>query len=423
MKKILITVLVLAAAVAGTYYYLKMAAPGADAASSTAAPGKAGGPAGGGMGRGATPMTVDTAQASRQEIIDYVTVVGNLIGAATVDVAPRLNGRIESIAVRLGDRVTKGEVIAKMENTDVKEQVKQSEAALELARATARQREFDMKASLTTFERQRNLFDRGLQTKQTLEDAEARYNASVAQVDVAKAQVMQTQARVDELKVTLANTSIISPVDGFVGKRTLDPGAFAGANTAVVSVVDISSVRMVSNLVEKDFRRVQPGVEAQVEVDAFPGEKFSGKVSRVAPIFDTATRTAAMEIEVPNPGYRLKPGMYARVQLTVDRRADALTVPRTAVVDIEGKRGVFLIDDSNVARFAPVRTGLQDPVRVEILEGLNDGQRVITTGAMALRNGDRIQLVGARGAGGGRRGGGAGGGGRTGGQAPSDAKK
>ena len=272
-----------------------------------------------------------------------------------------------------------------------------------------------MKSAQTTFTRQKNLFDSGLQTKQTLEDAEARYNATAAQVDVAKAQVMQTQARLDELKVTLGNTTIVSPVDGFVGKRNLDPGAFAGANTAVVSVVDISSVRMVANLVEKDFRRVQAGIEAQVQTDVFPDEKFSGKVSRVAPVFDSATRTATMEIEVPNPGYRLKPGMYARVQLTVDRRADALTVPRAAVVDLEGKRGVFLVDDGNIARFTPVRTGLQDPIRIEVLEGLNDGQRVITTGAMALRNGDRVQLVSGRG--------GRSGGGRPGGQPPSDGKK
>lgn len=426
MKRLLIAALVLAAAAGGTYYYLKMGA-GSGTATGTAAaatPARGGGAPGG--GRGAAPMTVDTAPASRQEIIDYVTVVGNLIGESTVDVAPRVNGRIESINVRLGDRVTKGQVIAKMENFDVREQVKQAEASLELARATARQREFDLKASQTTLERQKNLYDRQLQTKQTLEDAEARYNASMAQVDVAKAQVMQTQARLDELKITLGNTTILSPSEGFVGKRNLDPGAFAGANTAVVSIVDISSVRLVANLVEKDFRRVTPGIEAQVEVDAFPGEKFSGKVSRVAPVFDSATRTATMEIEVPNPGYRLKPGMYARVQLTVDRRPDALAVPRAAVVDVEGKRGVYLVDDGNVARFAPVRTGLQDAVRVEILEGLNEGQRVITTGAMALRNGDRVQLLNA-GRGGGRRGGGSGGtgagNGRSGGQTPSGTNK
>ena len=256
--------------------------------------------------------------------------------------------------------------------------------------------------AISTLARQKNMFASGLTSKQNLEDAEARYNAAIAQLDVAKAQVNQTQARIEELKVTLGNTSIISPVDGFVGRRNLDAGAFAGTNSPVVSVVDISTVRLVVNLVEKDFRRIRQGLEANVEVDAFPGEKFSGQVSRVAPIFDAATRTAAMEIEIPNPGFRLKPGMYARVSLTVDRQTDALTVPRNSIVDLEGKRGVYVIDQQ-VARFRQVKTGMQDAERVQVLEGVEEGLRVVTTGSLAIKDGDRVQLTGA-GAGQGGRG-------------------
>ena len=132
------------------------------------------------------------------------------------------------------------------------------------------------------------------------------------------AQFEQAKARLEELKITLDNTIITSPVDGFVSKRFSDPGAFVGPNSPVVAVVDIRTVRMVANLVEKDMKRVPVGTQAAVEVDAFPGEKFAGRVSRVAPVFDPATRTAEMEIEIPNSSYRLKPGMYSRVSLTVE---------------------------------------------------------------------------------------------------------
>ena len=135
-----------------------------------------------------------------------------------------------------------------------------------------------------------------------------------------------------------------------------------------------------------------------VEVDAFPGEQFTGRVSRVAPVFDPATRTATMEIEIPNPGFRLKPGMYARVRLMADRKPNALTVPRNAVVDIGGKRGVYLID-GDVARFQAVQTGLSDGERMEVLDGLQEGPRLVTTGALALRDGDRVTLLGAEGRG------------------------
>ena len=356
-------------------------------------------------------MTVEVAPASRHEVAEFVTIVGSLIGEATVDVVPRLAGRLETVNVRMGDRVTKGQIVAKMDDRDIREQVSQAEANLEVNRATIRTRESDLKSAENTLQRQKMMMAGGLTTKQNFEDADARYSSAMAQLDVAKAQTSQTLARIEELKVTLGNTTVISPVDGFVGRRNLDPGAFAGNNQPVVSVVALATVRLVANLVEKDFRRISTGMPAVVEVDAFPGEKFMGKVSRVAPSFDPATRTAPMEIEIPNPGFRLKPGMYARVSLTIDRQADALTVPRSAILDLEGKHGAYVVDQG-VARFRVLRTGLQDAERVQVLEGLDEGTRVVTVGTLAIRDGERVQLAGAAAGGdgagngtGGRRGG------------------
>jgi RND family efflux transporter MFP subunit len=385
--KTLVVIVVLLVGAGGMYYY----STGTGTAANGSAPGTPAGGQGGGRGRGSgrPALTVDTAPATRAEVIEYITVVGNLVGQATVDIVPRVAGRIDSLTAKLGDQVTRGQQVAKIEDRELQQQVIQVEQSLEVNRATVKQRESDLQLRRTTLARQQELLDKGLQTRQTVEDSQAAFNSAVAAVDLAKAQLAQTEARLDELKITLSNTTVVSPVDGFVGRRNLDQGAFAGANTVILQVVDIATVRMVANLVEKDFRRITQGVEAEVEVDAFPGETFSGVVSRVAPIFDAATRTASMEIEVPNPGYRLKPGMYARVRLTAERKANALTVPRNALVDVEGQRGVFLPDGA-AAKFQPVTTGLQDEIRVEILEGLTDGQQVITTGALALRDGDRI---------------------------------
>ncbi len=337
-------------------------------------------------------MTVDVGTAVRGEVVDYITVVGNLIGEATVDVVPRVAGRIESVFVQMGDRVTRGQAVVKLEDRAIREQVNQVRANLEVNQATLAARENDEIVARNALDRARTSFERGLLSQAGLEDAEARHSAAASQVTVAKAQLASTQARLDELSVTLSDTTVVSPVDGFVGRRNLDPGAFAGANTVVLSVVDIGTVRMVANLVEKDFRRVQAGAQARVEVDAFPGEQFTGHVSRVAPVFDPATRTATMEIEVPNPGFRLKPGMYARVRLTAERRPDALTVARAAIVDIQGRRGVYVVED-DVARFREVQTGITDNDRVEIASGLTEGARVVTTGALAIRDGERILVT------------------------------
>jgi RND family efflux transporter MFP subunit len=394
MRKVLFLALLLAAGIGGAWYYYD-GRDAAQASSGQPGPGGAGAGRGAGMaGRGRTPMTVEMAPASRHDLVEYITVVGNLIGQATVDIVPRVGGRIDSIAVKLGDRVSKGQQIVKIEDRTIREQIRQAEASLATNRATVVSRQNDEKVAASVLARMQAQDAAGLVSKQALEDAQARHNAAMSQVLVAESQQTQTQARIEELKITLTDTSVVSPVDGFVSRRLLDPGAFAGANTVMLSVVDIGTVRLVASLVEKGFKRVSPGVEAQVEVDAFPGEQFRGVVSRVAPVFDPATRTAQMEIEVPNPGYRLKPGMYARVRLTVDRRPNALTVPRAAVMDTEGKRGVFLVDEGQMARFREVRTGLQDGERVEILDGLAEGERVVTTGALALRDGDRVALPG-----------------------------
>jgi HlyD family secretion protein len=374
-----------------------------------AANGQFGGQGGGGRGGVFRPtMTVETTTSRRLSVAERVTVVGNLIGAATVDVVPKVSGRIETVAVRLGDAVRRGQLLATLEDRELREQLRQTEASLEVAKATIRQRDADLKNAQSNLERSRNLFSRNLIARQTLDDAEARYDAALAQVDLARAQAAQSNARLEELRINLSNTRILSPVDGFVGSRRLDPGAFVGTNSSFLSVVDIHLVRLVANLVEKDLRRIVIDMPAQVEVDAYPGEIFKGRVARLAPVLDPATRTAEMEVEVPNPGARLKPGMYARVQFVVAERADALTVPRNALVDIEGARGVFLAD-GKTARFAPVKTGIVDGEAVEITEGLADKATVVTLGSASLRDGDPIVVAGQAGrggAGGGQRGGG-----------------
>jgi RND family efflux transporter MFP subunit len=456
MRRTVVLIIAAALAITGVVLYKR-----SDSATTVAAGSSA--PAGGGgrMGRGGprAPMPVEFATVSRGTLSEQILVVGNLIGAATVDVAPRVTGRLETISVKLGDTVRRGQMLAKVEDQELQQQVRQAQASYQVAEATIRQREADLNLAKANLDRSKSLVDRELLPQQSHDDTVSRHQAAQAQLDLAEAQFEQAKARLDELKITLANTSITSPVDGFVGKRYVDPGAFVGTNSPVVSVVDIRTVRLVANLVERDVRQVRAGTPAVVEVDAYPGEKFSGSVSRVAPVFDPSTRTAEMEIEVPNPGFRLKPGMYARVQLTVDTRGDALTVPRNAIVDADGRTGVFIAEAAPeggpgaggpggdagpagrgpqtgargaaqaeapvartgrseggspagsgrgpaggsaagapgqpnlIARFVPVETGIRTADTVEIVSGLREGARVITVGAGALRDGERILLA------------------------------
>lgn len=409
MKKVIVGAVLVA--VAGIGFFLLRGD-----ADESASPGAAkGGMAKGGPGAfGQPPMTVELTKATRTSIQEYVEVVGSLVGAATVDIVPRAQGRLQSLSVRIGDPVTRGQVLAKVEDQELREQLRQAEASFEVARATIRQREADLSFAKTNLDRNKSLFDRQLLPRQSLDDAEARYQASQAQLDLAQAQLAQASSRRDELRINLANTTVNSPVTGFVARRLVDPGAVVTQNVIILSVVDISTVRLVVNLVERDLRKVDVGAVGTVGVDAYPGETFTGRVARVAPVLDPATRTAEMEIEIPNGSGRLKPGMYARVRLVSTSKADALVVPKAAVVDSQGRKGVFMVQN-NQAVFREVKLGLEEPNRFEVTDGLKEGDAVVTTGASALRDGARVQLAGA-----GPGGGGPGGSGAKGGSAASN---
>jgi HlyD family secretion protein len=405
-RSIIIGVIAVICIGAGVFYMRDAGEPAAGAESGGMPTGGRGGGGfgGGGFGGGGfgggrgvrMPMTVEVGAVTRAPMSQRIEVVGNLIGAATVTAVPKISGRLETVTVRLGDRVSRGQRLAKIEDREILEQVKQAEASFQVAAATIRQREADLRFAQTNLDRSRNLFERQLIPKQTLDDAEARHQAGAAQLDLAQAQYAQAQARLDELKINLSNTVIASPVDGFVGSRTLDPGAWVTPNSAFLSLVDIGVVRIVSNIVERDLRRISHGRPADVEVDAYPGEKFAGRVTHIAPVLDPLTRTAQVEIEIDNSNFRLKPGMYARVTFTVEERDQALVVPTTSLVEMNGNRGVFLPGDDSVATFQAVTVGLMNQQLVEIASGLEEGQVVVTTGAAALREGDKIVVAGQK---------------------------
>ena len=212
--------------------------------------GMGGGGFGGGMSRGPRPpMTVELAPVTRKDMIDTITVVGNLVGAATVDAVPRGQGRLDAVYVKLGDSVRRGQAIAKIEDREIVELIKQAEATLNVSQATIRQRQADLKLAQNNMERSKSLYERDLLPRQTFDDTDARYQAAQAQLELSMAQLEQTRSRLDELKINLANTVIAAPVEGFIGKRTLDPGASVGVNTSFISVVDIRTVRLVINVV------------------------------------------------------------------------------------------------------------------------------------------------------------------------------
>ena len=257
-------------------------------------------------------------------------------------VVPRVNGRLQSVNIKLGDPVRHGQVIAKVEDLEIQEQVRQAEASYQVSQASIRQREADLKLAKTNLDRSKSLLRASASPS-----ADVRRHRGAVSGGPRAGRSRAGAVRAGQGATRGAEDDLVEYADRVTSRRLRRkalsrPGALRARTRRSRRVVDIRTVRMVANLVEKDVKRVAAGTPADVEVDAYPGEKFTGRVSRVAPVFDPATRTAEMEIEVPNPGFRLKPGMYARVQLTVAPAPERADGAKQCARDLDGKNGVFI---------------------------------------------------------------------------------
>jgi RND family efflux transporter MFP subunit len=335
--------------------------------------------------------TVDIGRAKFGAINEKVLLVGALRPIAQVEVVSKMIGRIDQLVVQIGDWVQKGQLIAKVDEDEVRQQVKRAEAALEVAKAELSQRQTDLEILKKELDRAIELHENALIPRRDLDTADARHRGAIAQEKLAQALIDQAQAEVRELRVRLDNTRILAPISGLVGKRHVDNGALITPSIPVISLVDLSTMVMLINAPEKDLVKIRNGLPAIVVFDAFPEQKFRGRVVRLSPVLDAATRTGLVEIEVPNPNLMLKGEMFARVELDLGTRHNTVLVPLEALVSYEQQRGVFKVQEGT-ARFQPVEAGVNQGGDVEVISGLKAGEEVITLGVNLVKNGDKVKL-------------------------------
>jgi RND family efflux transporter MFP subunit len=229
----------------------------------------------------------------------------------------------------------------------------------------------------------------GLIAQQELDDANARDRASGAQVDAAKSALAAARQQLEVAKANQQHysalsdyTRIVAPYDGVVTWRFSDTGSLVQAGTSntsglpVVTVAQINLLRLRIPVPESIAAKVRDGDSADVKVQA-TGERFTGKVTRFTNALDPSTRTMQVEIDVPNPTYRLQPGMYADVVLASDSRKDVLTVPVNAIQREPNKVKVLVVDPQNRVESREVQLGVQSSNNVEVVAGLAPGERVI----------------------------------------------
>lgn len=352
----------------------------------------------GGMGarRGpGGPVTVTLDKVGPRDLKETLALTGTLAADRQVAIAPRVSGRLTEVLVQMGDPVKKGQVLARLDDAELQASVMQAQAAVESARATKRQREIDHTNLARQATRNRELLAKDFISRQEYEDAQAKADGAQATVALARSEVARQEAALREKREALSQAVVVAPMSGVVGARQLEPGAIAGPNQTVLTLVDGSSLKTVVQVPEAALARLKVGAPASAEVDAWAGRAFTARVARVSPVVSPETHTGQVELSLNDPTGALRPGMFARLDLTLQERKAAPTVPIQALVKQQDQDGVFVAESGKV-RFVPVRTGVMTETHAEVLQGPAMGAAVVTLGNHLLRDGAEIRTEGER---------------------------
>jgi RND family efflux transporter MFP subunit len=345
-------------------------------------------------GAGARVVSVDLAESRVGQVREELLLTGALRPKETVDVTPQATGRVQQTYFQVGDTIKVGTLIAELDDDELQQQVNRADASIGVTNASLNQREAEYKNALATLQRSEDLFKDGLISPQEFEQQKTSVAVFEAQTNLAKAQKTQAEAELRELKIRLAQSKIYAPMTGVVAQRYVDVGALVNPNTPVIQIVNLSTMVTRGNVPERSIGKLRVGNEAIVTVDAIPDEPFTGRVARISPVLDAATRSALIEIDIPNSGRVLKAEMFARIRLDLGSTREATLIPRDGLVYRGQQPGVYVVEGDRPV-FRAIETGMTREDQVEVLANLDAGTTIVGRGATMIREGDLIRAAGA----------------------------
>lgn len=309
------------------------------------------------------PMPIKAAPVTRATLNVEVTAVGTLRADETVMIRPEIAGRVASIHFKEGQTVNAGDPLITLDQDEYKAQLAGSAAQVGLEESS--------------YERLRDLQRKNLTSQQILDETKAR-------LDAARAQQELNRVRLDK-------TVIRAPFAGTVGLRLVSPGAYVKPGDDIANLESLGAMKLDFRVPETYLARLGVGQILTVRVDAYPDQGFEGTIYAIDPALDPETRTVLLRARLPNKGNKLRPGLFARVSLILERRENALVAPEQAIVPVGQKIFVYRVVDGK-AVMTPVRLGLRRPGQVEILEGLSAGDLVVTDGQLKIRDGAAVTV-------------------------------
>ncbi len=313
---------------------------------------------------GGYAVSVETAVVEYSPMQSSVTAVGTIIAEASATLRAEVPGQVLAVHFREGQRVSKGDPLFSIEATVLEAEVNEARANVD--------------RSESAFTRAQELQSKGLISGTDYDSARANY-------DVDRARLRSSQAR-------LSKTVIRAPFDGYVGLRRINVGDYATVGQELIDVVKLDPLRVDFSVPETLLAKVQPQQMIEVQVDAYPGETFSGQIIAVAPYSDVQGHNLDVRAELPNQDLKLRPGLFVRVSVSLGTKEDAILVPEQAIWPIGQDKTVFVVVDGK-AESRVVRLGERQPGTVEILSGVEVGDVIVTAGQMKLYDGAAVNSV------------------------------
>jgi membrane fusion protein (multidrug efflux system) len=337
-----------------------------------------------GGGGGGAPLRVTAVTLVATPLAETISATGSLRADEGIDLQPEVNGKIISINFTEGAHVSRGDLLLKLNDAELKAMLQRAVYRLEIAQLKER--------------RFAKLLDSSSVIQQDYDNALSDYSVQRAEVALVEAQIAKMEIR--------------APFDGVMGLRFVSEGAFVTPTTRIATLQRLDRLKVDFSVPEKYAARVRAGSPVTFTVDG-GDRKFSGEIYAIDPRIDAATRTIQIRAVCANPDGRLLPGAFAGVELTLGQVANALLVPAVAVVPGLTEKNVFVVRDGKAVR-RPVQTGMRTESNVQITEGLAPGDVVITSGIQQLRAGQPVAVAAAEDAPPAKKSGGGSGGGRTG---------
>lgn len=323
----------------------------------------------------AEAIPVEVAPVTRRAVAASYTGTAPLEARGESQVIARTSGVALQVLAELGQQVRAGEPLLKLDP--------------DRARLAVAQAEAEMRKLESNFRRSEQL------ARQQM--------VSANDVDQLRYDLENIRAQYHLAKLELSYTTVTAPISGVIAQVSIKPGNFVQINTPIMRIVDTSRLEATLNVPERELATMQVGLPVSLQADALPGRNFTGTIDRVAPVVDSGSGTfrvvaafdaGSTDQDGQQQAGQLQPGMFGRISIGYDRRADALVVPRAALLEGEGDAAVFRVREGKVVR-VPVQLGYLDGQWAEIRGGLEPGDRVVVAGKTALRDGSMVQVVGA----------------------------